>query len=190
MNEVERVYEELRAIQKVVAASGDVSTISAFGQHSAKSLLLVGASYFERVIIDAIAEHLNKTTSDVAVQHFTFHQAVHRKFFALFDFSADTKNINGFLSKFGPDYNKWAKDNLKAASIENDIQVAFLDFCRLRNSLVHNNYATYDINKTLDDVREHFDRALRLVNWINGSFAAFGKSHDMAAGADPESANL
>ncbi len=173
MIEVERVHAELLAIETIVTKSGDVSAGTAFSSHSAKVLLLTSASYFERAIISAIEEHLNNGTSSPLIKHFTFHQSVERKFFALFDFSADTKNINGFLSKFGPDFSKWAKEDLKVQGIDMQIQVAFLDLCRLRNSLVHNNYATYDINKTLAEVRSDFDQALKLVRWIETAFTRF-----------------
>lgn len=174
MNEVERIHEELKAIGQIVGASNDVSAITDYGAHSAKALLLAGASYFERRIISSIEDHVNTVTMSDVVRHFVLHQAVERKFFALFDFNADTKNINAFLSKFGPAYNKWAKDDIKLAGVEKS-QLYFLNFCRLRNSLVHNNYATYDINKTLDEVWAEFAKAALLVSWIESSFKRFNK---------------
>lgn len=173
MIEVERVHGELVLIESIIAQSGDMSAATAFASHSAKVLLLTGASYFERAIIGAIEQHVHSGTSSPLVKHFTLHQSVERKFFALFDFSADTKNINGFLSKFGPDFSQWAKEDLKTSGVSADIQLAFLDLCRLRNSLVHNNYATFDINKTLSEVRSDFDKAMKLVTWIESAFTRF-----------------
>lgn len=183
MNEVERIYEELKAIGQIGVASNDVSARTDFGAHSAKTLLLVGASNFERRIASSIEDHLNNVTTSSVIRHFAFNQAVKQKFFSLFDFNADTKNIKAFLSKFGPDYSNWAKDDMKAAGVDIGNQIAFLNLCRLRNSLVHNNYATYDIIKTLDEVWAEFDKAALLVRWIESSFERFNKVV-IAAGAE------
>ena len=181
MNEVERIYEELKAIGQIVVASNDVSARTDFGAHSAKTLLLAGASNFERRIISSIENHVNTETLSGVIRHFVLHQAVERKFFSLFNFSADAKTINAFFAKFGADYSQWAKDDIKAAGIEKS-QLDFLNFCRLRNSLVHNNYATYNIGKTLDEVWEEYGKALLLVNWVDESFGRFneatGVEHD------------
>jgi hypothetical protein len=175
MNEVERVHEELRAVGQIVSRSNDISAILAYGEHSAKVLLLVGASYFERQIISAIEEWIHAATQSAAMRHFVLNQAVERKFFSLFNFSADSKNINGFLANFGADYSKWAKEDMKAATIDGNIQQTFLNFCRLRNSLVHSNYATYNIDKTIDEIWTEFERAEKLVRWIEGSFRKFNR---------------
>ena len=107
------------------------------------------------------------------MKHFTFHQAIDRKFFSLFDFSADTKNINGFISRFGDEFSVWAKNDFQQQGVDRETQLAFLDFCRLRNSLVHNNYATFAINKTLREVKEAFDAASKVVVWIERAFSRF-----------------
>lgn len=181
MNEVERIHEELKAIGQIVGASNDVSAITDFGAHSAKTFLLAGASYFERRIISSIKDHVSAVTTSGVVSHFVLHQALERKFFVLFNFNAEVKNINAFLSKFGPDYSQWAKDDIKDEGIEKN-QLDFLNFCRLRNSLVHSNYATYNIDKTLDDVWVEYGKALLLVNWIEASFGRFNEVFMRAAG--------
>lgn len=173
MNEVERIHQDLIAIEAIMVASKDVSAISAYGEHSAKTLLIAGASYFERKVIAAVQVYVEGSTKSSAVKHFAYHQAVDRKFFSLFNFSADTKNINDFLNKFGPTFASWAKSNMPKTGIDKDAQLAFLDFCRLRNSLVHNNYATFPINKTLAEVKSAFDGASKLLDWIEDAFHQF-----------------
>ncbi len=188
MNEVERIHQDLVAIEKIVIASNDVSAVAAYGEHSAKTLLLAGASYFERRVTSAVQIYLEASTASDAVKHFTYHQAVDRKFFSFFDFSADAKNINGFLSKFGPAFSIWAKDDMGKAGIDKDAQVAFLDFCRLRNSLVHSNYATFPINKTLEEVKIAFDAASKLLLWIEGAFSKFEVEKEQPAAAEAPAA--
>jgi hypothetical protein len=173
MNEVERIHQDLLAIKVVVGTTSDISAIAAYGEHSAKTLLLAGASYFERRVTATIQIYVDRATGSGALKHFAYHQAVDRKFFSLFDFSPDVKTINSFLSKFGPNFASWAKSDFLKQGIDKDAQIAFLDFCRLRNSLVHNNYATFSINKTLAEVKSAFDGASKLVVWIAGAFDKF-----------------
>ena len=176
MNEVERIYKELREIGEIVRASNDISTISAYGEHSAKALLLAGASYFERQIISSIERWMDTETQSSAARHFIRHQAVERKFFSLFDFSANTRNVRAFLAKFGSDYNQWAQEDMRVAAVNENIQETFINFIRLRNSLVHNNYATNNIDKTIEEIWDEFKKAEILVTWVEGSFRRFAST--------------
>lgn len=178
MNEVERIYDELRVIGEIISASNDISATSVYGEHSAKVLLLAGASYFERQIISSIEAWINAETPSVAARHFVRHQAVEKKFFSLFDFSANSKNAKAFLSKFGPDYYKWAQEDMKLAAIDENVQETFIRFCRLRNSLVHSNYATYNIDKTMEEIWNEFKKAEIQVKWIEDSFGRFALALD------------
>jgi hypothetical protein len=112
-------------------------------------------------------------------------QGVERKFFSLFDFSASTRNVNDFLGKFGPEFSAWAKQDMAEQGLVKEDQVAFLDFCRMRNNLVHNNYATYSIGKTLDEVWIAFCAALKLSEWIDAAFVRF-QQRGMPAATDAQ----
>lgn len=173
MNEVGRVHGELLGLSEIIAQSGDISAVVNFGEQSAKVLLLVGASNFERRIIACVEKLVQITISTEAVQHFVIHQAVERKFFSMFDFSGEAKNINSFFAKFGTDFASWAKLDLVTENVAPSIQLKFLSFCRLRNYLVHNNYATYAINKTLSEIWDDFIEAEKLVIWLEGCFPRF-----------------
>ncbi len=173
MIEVERVWNEITTVRAIVAASNEVSAITIYDTHAAKTLLLAGASYFERRVMAAIEEYVELAAGDGAVKYFVMRQGVERKFFSLFDFSASAKNVNEFFGKFGPDFSAWAKGDLAGLGLTKEDQIAFLDFCRLRNNLVHNNYATYSIGKTLDEVWIAFRAALKLSEWIDTAFVRF-----------------
>jgi hypothetical protein len=175
MNEVERIHQDLLAIQALIGASADVSAIAAYGEHSAKTLLLAGASYFERKVLSAVQTYLDKSTQSSVLRHFVYHQAVDRKFFSLFDFSAKAKNISPFLGKFGQGFSTWAEKDMPKKGVDKESQLTFVNFCRLRNSLVHGNYATFAINKTLAEVRSAFDEAAKVLVWIEGAFESFEK---------------
>jgi hypothetical protein len=180
VNEVERIHQELVAVASIVIQSGDVFAISDYGEHSAKTLLVAGASYFERTIIEAIKKYAESICGSSALGHYVFYQSIDQKFFALFDFSGQQKNINGFLAKFGAKYRDWAKDDL--AKLDENSQRAFLELCRLRNDLVHNNYATFSIGKTLEEVKSLFDVGLKFVRWVETSFVQFEEQNQTAAG--------
>jgi hypothetical protein len=175
MNEVERVYEDLVGIQRIVDASNNPSAKTAFAEHSAKTLLTAGASYFERRIMGAIQVYVEASTTKAAVGFFAF-QGLERKFFSLFDFTSSAKNVNVFLAKFGPDFANWAKVDLLKSGIDEEVQFAFVDFCRLRNLLIHSNYATFNINKTFAEVKLAFDAASKFVSWVETAFDRFEKS--------------
>jgi hypothetical protein len=83
---------------------------------------------------------------------FIRNKALSRQYHTLFDWGA--KNCNSFLGLFGDDFkssfcSKISSDKLLEKSIKD-----FLEIGRERNRLVHQNYATYSLEKTAKEIFE------------------------------------
>lgn len=115
-----------------------------------KSLLLASASHFEREVTELILECATSKTDDQKIIHFIKNKALSRQYHTLFNWEA--KNCNSFLGLFGDDF----KDHfVQIISSNNNLEKSvkdFLEIGRERNRLVHQNYATYSLEKTAREI--------------------------------------
>ena len=51
---------------------------------------------------------------------------------------------------------------------------------------MHNNYATFAINKTIAEVKAAFDAALQFILWVEGAFSRFETEAQSEPGAADE----
>jgi RiboL-PSP-HEPN len=78
-------------------------------------------------------------------------------------FNWDARNANSFFGLFGGDF----KDFM-TAKVEDDSTLeagikAFLQLGDSRNELVHENFATFALDKTAEEIYELYKKALRFV---------------------------
>ncbi len=135
---------------------GEVSIASDYENQFAKVALLACASYFEVKVTDVILEALVQGGCRLTY-HFISKQALARRYHTLF--SWDGRNANNFFGLFGDDFkgfvtNKLRDDDELKLSIRN-----FLELGALRNKLVHDNYATFNLQLTAEDIKSKFDSA-------------------------------
>lgn len=178
MSDVARIYHELQSLRQIIAAANSPSDQSAFEAMAAKSLLLASASYFERQICDAI-EHVakNSGTCEILVNFIT-RQALERKYHAMF--SWDSKNINKFLSLFGARYKAQMESEINTSD---ELSAAVNDFIFVnsqRNLLVHNNYASFSLPTSMDELWRKFESAKRLSDWFPQKLAALANQRPKA----------
>jgi len=102
------------------------------------------------------------------IQHFIMRQAVDRKFFQWFDFNS--ANANTFFRLFGPELSAVLKGRAQDADLSASIR-AFLQLCKARNELVHNNYVAVDTTNTVSDTYAHVRSASRFLTWLATDFA-------------------
>lgn len=160
--ELQRIYEEIRGIEQSLL--DNVSDLSAFRYLAAKSLLLAGASYFERRICDVILEHAKQKSVGQPLTAFIQGQALTRRYHQLFDWEKD--NANKFFSTFGKEFRARAEIFAERDNMREPIK-AFMSLGRIRNELVHENYANYNLDLTHDEVWMKILTALKFVSWLS-----------------------
>lgn len=166
MNDVERVYNELRAVRALLTERGEPSDLVAFEQLSAKTLLLCAASFFERYISASLLETAGATGTSPIFRTFIEKQALERKYHSMFDW--DRSNTNKFFALFGPDIRDWMKgiidaDDALAASVRE-----FIFLNSERNKLVHGNFAAISTDVTVEEVWQKFTAAEKFSEWLVG----------------------
>ena len=165
---VERLNEEFSAACNALEQLGETSSVLNMQNQWAKALVLSAASYFENRICNVIVDVV-RVPPYAAVREFVYRQGLARKYHTLFDWKKS--NVNKFLGLFGPDFAENAKRSLEEDSSLETSMRDFVSLGRIRNELVHQDYAGYSLDSTADEMLQKFHSAVGFVDWFEGAIA-------------------
>lgn len=152
MSTVERMYADHRSVLDYLEQRQEVSYHATLQTTLPKVLLLAAASEFEERVCGSLKQHVVEHTLDLKVVELVERKAIRRQYHTLFDW--DTNNAGKFWSLFGADYKTGMQKHCKQdADLSRGIS-AFIEIGSLRNNMVHNNYASFVLEKTLAEVYE------------------------------------
>ena len=161
---IEMMMEDHRELMEHLRTSGSsISLQSRVDADFSKTLLLSAASYFETKIIDDVINVFYEATSGSdALVFFVRDKAASRGYSSWF--SWDRPNANKFFGSFGPGFRALMQENIKnEPELANSIR-AFMEIGSIRNELVHQNFAQYTLDKTVDEVFDLYESAARFVD--------------------------
>lgn len=127
-----------------------------------KTLLLSVASYFEVRMSEAVVATLfgGLDPADPRVE-FVRNKAVERRFHDWFDWKAN--NANQFFGAFGSEFRTHMVERVREDDGLREGVRAFLQLGNLRNQLVHQNYAAFSLDLTVEDIFALYEKALEFV---------------------------
>lgn len=177
--EVERVFEELKFLREHLESStAGLSVLNTLSSVDAKVMLLCSASYFERKVCDGILEVFAQTSPSITMNNFLAKKALSRNYHTLFSWKEN--NANSFFGLFGNEF----KTHMKSLLDDDDLKQCMKDFMelgRIRNELVHQNYATFNLGDTAQEIYEKFKRANRFVGVVMLELSSFSPTDDSKA---------
>ena len=133
-----------------------------------KNLPLAAASYFEQHVCEILRSFVdNRSGGCVELRSLIEQTAIKRQYHTMFDWEGN--NINKFLSLFGSEFKK--KISAEIASDANLTKASkdFLEIGNLRNCIVHQNYATYIMEKSAAEIFETFKNALKFITYLKST---------------------
>ncbi len=159
---VDAINRERQEIRDFLSNNGEISLQTSADSHLRKVLLLSAASYFEEHVIHAIESFAARHHSEAPMlTEFIRNKALTRQYFTLFDW--DCGNANKFWSLFGISFKQYMKERLMS---DDGLSVAVKDFLELgalRNKLVHQNFGSFHLEKTADEIFALYNSASRFV---------------------------
>lgn len=161
---IDRLYSEATAAIQILQRNSELSLQVAAADHFRKALLLATASYFEEYLCNSVAIFVREHAKTALIENFVRNKAIARQYHTWFAW--DKKNANQFFGLFGKEFRQLMDDRIRSAPQLQSAIEAFLELGNDRNLLVHQNYATFAMEKTLDEVYELYQRASLFVSAI------------------------
>ena len=155
MNEtaVDRLFLEFRDASSILRTAGELSLSSAMDVSSRKAVLLAAASYFERRLSAAVLAFCQEVSgNNRLVPALVLNKAITRQYHTWFDWNGSTATT--FFSLFGPEFKKHMQDLLKKDEALRSAIRAFIEMGRDRNRLVHEDYSTFTLEETIQEIYE------------------------------------
>jgi len=150
--------------------SGEVSFATEYKGQFGKVVLLACASYFETKLSSVVLNALNPSDC-LLTDSFISKKALKRQYHTLFGW--EMKNANSFFGLFGKPFQDYMKEKVKGDSSLDSAIKDFLELGKLRNQLVHDNYATFILQLTVEDIKKKFESAQVFASAIEPSIADF-----------------
>lgn len=158
---VDRFFTEASVILEALPDTEPSLRITA-NDNFRKSLLLAAASYFEKRICDIVLEFVReRSKGSVLLEEFVRNKAITRQYHTWFDW--EKNNANRFYSLFGKSFSEMMRERVKQIGGLQDSERAFLEVGNERNKLVHQDYVTFLLNKTMDEIYQCYRKALDFV---------------------------
>lgn len=152
MDIVESLFRDTKELDVFLMSNDETSLRVLVDSNFRKSILLASASYFERQVTDLISEYAQSCANDERIIFFIQNKALSRQYHTLFDWNA--KNCNAFLGLFGDEFkNQFREKVSKDGQLDKAIK-DFLEIGRERNRLVHQNFGSYSLEKTADEIHD------------------------------------
>jgi hypothetical protein len=157
---IDRMYQDNATLQEYLREQGEYLLLANIENSFPKMLLLAIASYFEDELKQELIEFFQQQTS-TPLLNFVKSKAIERQYHTYFAWKET--NANQFFSLFGRDFRDFMK-----AEIQQDEQLAgsiraFMEIGRTRNALVHENFATFSLQKTAKEIYELYQQAMFFV---------------------------
>ncbi|MCH9012708.1 MAG: hypothetical protein IIA68_06575 [Proteobacteria bacterium] len=169
---VDRLQSEFSGLISVLDEAGEISLKSTADDNLRKALLLATTSYFEHRMTDAVLSFVSHITNGhVLITSFVRNKAISRQYHTWFNW--DKKNANSFFGLFGIDFREFMKEKIKNDDeLEVSIQ-AFLELGNDRNRLVHQNFGSFSLEKTSDEIYAQYQKAMKFIDAFPGALREF-----------------
>lgn len=159
---VDRLYEESSFVITALG-DGEPSLVVAASDNFRKALVLAAASYFEHRISACVLDFVHeRANGNGLVVGFVKNKAIARQYHTWFKW--DEGNANQFFGLFGSSFKQMMIERIKASDDLRTSIRAFLEVGNERNKLVHQDFASFSLEKTMDEIYGLYKQALLFVD--------------------------
>lgn len=162
---VDALHQEIKDLLGFLDAAREVSLRNTVDGNFRKALLLAAASNFEKCLTEGVVAFVQELTSqDHVVAWLVKQRVVVRQYHTWFDWSRP--NANRFFSMFGASFSRHVQriidgDDGLALSVK-----AFMEIGRERNRMVHDDFGSFSLEKTSEEIYEAYRIGSRFVDWV------------------------
>lgn len=169
---IESMFQNYNSYYQFLMEHNEISFANDYKSQFSKVMLLACASYFESQVVMKI--HCMLNPSQCGLTHdFIDNKALVRQYHTLFDWKK--RNANQFFSFFGVQFKDFMVSKVNSNSELSRSISDFMEIGELRNKLAHNNYATFVLESTAEEIYQKFLNAHNFVSSLDtfsGEFRA------------------
>lgn len=167
-NRIDAILSEHQMLMRHLERQGQILLMNRSEEAFSKTLIIAVASYFEVLFTEIIVQMFrDKTGGADPLAQFVRKQAIGRRFAQLFNWGSDgnpSRNANSFYNLFGPHFSTFMRDKIKSDhDLDRGVQ-AFIEIGNIRNHMVHGNFADFQCDKSIGDVRRLYEEATVFVD--------------------------
>lgn len=167
MTEVKTFYERQSGLIEHLLAAKELSLAQDAEQMLQKNLPLAAASFLEERVCALLLAFVDARTGNcVELRSLVEVKAVKRQYHSLFEWE-QTNGFNKFLSLFGPAFKSSVANEIAADPDLARSAKDFIEIGALRNRIVHQNYATFVVDKSAAEIYKLFEGAIRFVSFLD-----------------------
>lgn len=171
---VDKMYRDFGDLVEYLDKGEEVSLRSFANDNFRKALLLAAASYFERRLTGDLVAFVSEIAGDNnLVVAFCRNKGVHRQYHTYFDW--ESSNANQFFGLFGDDFKGFMKKQVRENDDLQRCMRSFLEVGRERNRLVHQDFGSFTLEKTAEEIYQLYRDALQFVDVIPVSLRRFAQ---------------
>jgi hypothetical protein len=170
---VDHLFREFQEIVKFLEAQKESSFKITTEDNFRKTLLLTAASYFE----DRIRTHISNLVSaasknnELVVELIKKKVTDSRQYHTLFAW--EKSNANHFFSQFGKGFKEYMEKQIDSNEELDESIKAFMEIGSARNRLVHENFGTFPLEKTTEEIYASYNKALIFVESVPNKFIEY-----------------
>lgn len=162
---IERQYQDSQELYNYLLGKGEISFATYIDNVYKKVLVLSAASYFESKISELISKYAAKASgSDKRIVKLIESKVIERQYHTLFDWKAN--NTNAFWKLFGEETKESVRQKINGDEKLKTAEQCFIDLGRQRNLLVHENFAEFDVNITVEEIYKKYRQACNFISLI------------------------
>lgn len=181
---VERLYGDFNQLRDFLQDGQDgngMTLLSVVDEAFPKALLLAAASHFEKCLTETVKDFAREVTADdQRIMSLVETKAIKYQYHKWFDWGYG-KNANQFFSLFGIGFKQYAQDQVNQKDWLKDSIRAFLEIGDERNKLVHEDFASFQMNKTSEEIYELYRSATLFVEWFPQAIREFSPAEGESA---------
>lgn len=186
-NPIADAIVEYKEIIAQLDAAGNVSLSVAAKNIFCKTLILSCASYYETLLTELIivTAGLESKNSKI-IASMIKRKVTDRQYHTYFNWKdAKPASINTFLGLFGDEVKDTFQNKIKNDKELESSVVAFMELGGTRNQLVHLNFATFPLQKTLDEVIVLFEKSNKFIAEITAFLTRSDKDTNLPVTSFP-----
>ena len=162
---VAALYHDHGDLMNYLRESGQISFLNVTEGVLPKVLLLAAASHLENEMQELLMDYFSEITgARKPAVSFVQRKAVSRQYHTYFQW--ESGNGNAFFALFGDDFKAAMNETLKKDAILSQSVKDFVQLGSLRNQLVHQNYASFTLEKTTDEIWALYESACRFTELL------------------------